>query len=99
MMVEKLDSLVMDVETAFLNGEIEEEIFIKLPVGMDEIDPGSSPEDCYQLLKAIYGLCQAAPQFWKTLEKQQSRNLLDSKLALQIPVCYLRRMSLGCASL
>ena len=29
MMVEKLDSLVMDVETAFLYGDIEEEIFMK----------------------------------------------------------------------
>ena len=65
MMVQKLDSLVMDVETAFLYGEIDEEIFMKSPVGIKEIDPGSSPEDCYQLLKGIYGLCQAARQFWK----------------------------------
>ena len=65
MMVEKLDSLVMDVETAVLYGEIDEEIFMKSPVAMEEIDPGSSPEDCYQLLKGIYGLCQAARQFWK----------------------------------
>ena len=65
MMVEKLDSLVMDVETAFLYGDIEEEIFMKSPVGMEEIDPGSSPEDCYQLKKGIYGLSQAARQFWK----------------------------------
>ena len=65
MMVEKLDSLVMDVETAFLYGDTEEEIFMKSPVGMEEIDPGSSPEDCYQLKKGIYGLCQAARQFWK----------------------------------
>ena len=65
MMVEKLDSLVMDVETAFLYGDIEEEIFMKSPVGMEDIDPGSSPEDCYQLKKGIYGLCQAARQFWK----------------------------------
>ena len=64
MMVEKLDSLVMDVETAFLYGDIEEEIFMKSPVGMEEIDPGSSPGDCYQLKKRIYGLCQAARQFW-----------------------------------
>ena len=41
MMVEKLDSLVMDVETAFLYGEIDEEIFMKSPVAMEEIDPGS----------------------------------------------------------
>ena len=65
MMVEKLDSLVMDVETAFLYGDIEEEIFMKSPVGMEEIYPGSSPEDCYQLKKGIYGLCQAARQFWR----------------------------------
>ena len=67
MMVEKLDSLVMDVETAFLYGDIEEEIFMKSPIGMEEIDPGSSPEDCYQLKKGIYGLCQAARQFWKKI--------------------------------
>ena len=51
MMIEKLDSLVTDMETAFLYGEIDEEIFMKSPVGMEEIDPGSSSEDCYQLLK------------------------------------------------
>ena len=45
MMVENLDSLVMDVETSFLYGDIEEVIFMKSPVGMEEIDPGSSPED------------------------------------------------------
>ena len=68
MMVEKLDSPVMDVKTAFLYGEINEEIFMKSPVGMEEIDPGSSLEDCYQLVKGIYGLCQAARQFWKVCE-------------------------------
>ena len=67
MMVEKLDSLVMDVETALLYGEIDEEIFMNSPVGMEEIDPGSCSEDCYQLVKGIYGLCQAARQFF--LEK------------------------------
>ena len=46
-MVEKLDSLVTDVETAFLYKDIEEEIFMKSPIAMEEIDPGSSPEDCY----------------------------------------------------
>ena len=64
-MVEKLDSLIMDVETAFLYGDIEEEIFTKSPVGMEQIDPGSSPEDCYQFKRGVYGLCQAARQIWK----------------------------------
>ena len=65
MKVEKLVSLAMDVEKAFLYGDIEEEIFMKSPFGMEEIGPGSSPEDCYQLKKGIYGLCQAARQFWR----------------------------------
>ena len=65
MMVEKPDSLVMDVETTFLYGDIEEEIFMKSPIGMEEIVSGSLSEDCCQLKKGIYGLCQAARQFWK----------------------------------
>ena len=67
MMMEKVDSLVMDVETAFLYGDIDEEIFMKSPVGMEDILLGSSTEDCYQLLKGIDGLCQAARQFWKNV--------------------------------
>ena len=63
-MVDKLDSLVLDMETAFLYGDIEE-IFMKSPAGMEEIYPGLSSEDCYQLRNCIYGLCQAARQFWK----------------------------------
>ena len=65
MMVEKLESLVMDVDTAFLYGDIEEELLMKSPVEMEEIDPRSSPEDCYQLRNGIYSLCQVARQFWK----------------------------------
>ena len=65
MMVDKLDSLVVDVETAFSYGAIDEEIFRRSQVGMEEIDPVSSSEDCYQLLKVIYGLCQAARQSGK----------------------------------
>ena len=91
MMVEKLDTLVMDVETAFLYGDIEEEIFMKSPVGMEEIDPGSSPEDCYQLKKGIYGLCQAARQFWKTFVDTIKRNLLDSQSVQQIHACYSKK--------
>ena len=58
----------MDVETAVLYGEIGEKLFMKSPNGMEEIDPGSSSEDCHQFLKGIYGLCQAARQFWKKFE-------------------------------
>ena len=80
MMVEKLDSQVMDVETAFLYGEIDEEIFMKSPVGMEEIDPGPSSEDSYKLLNGIYGLCLAPRQFWKKfVNTVKQEPFMDSK--------------------
>lgn len=50
----------MDVKTAFLNGELEEEIFMEYPEGVEE-----KPEPGYacRLLKAIYGLRQS-PRAW-----------------------------------
>ena len=69
----------MDVETAFLYGEIDKEIFVKSPVGVEEIDPGSSLEDCYQLVKGIFCLCQAARQFWKMFVDTPKQSLLDFK--------------------
>ena len=36
LMMEDLDCMLMDVETAFLYGEIEEEIYMKVPGGMKE---------------------------------------------------------------
>ena len=50
----------MDVKTAFLNGELEEEIFMEYPEGVEEI-----PEPGYacRLIKAIYGLRQS-PRAW-----------------------------------
>ena len=65
MMVEKSRQSSDGCGNRFFYGEIDEEIFMKSPVGMEEIDPGSSPEDCYQLLTGIYVLCQGVRQFWK----------------------------------
>ena len=70
MMVEKLDSLVMDVETAFRYGEIEKEIFMKSPVRMEEIDPGTSPEDCYQLKRGSMGCVKQQDNFGESLWTQ-----------------------------
>ena len=95
MMVENLDSLVMDVETAFLYGDIEEEIFMKSPVGMEEIDPGSSPEDCYQLKKGIYGLCQAARQFWKKFVDTIKKEPFGFTVSSADPCMLFKENSLG----
>ena len=95
MMVENLDSLVMDVETAFLYGEIDEEIFMKSPVGMEEIDPGSSSEDCYQLLKGIYGLCQAARQFSKKFVNTAKKESFGFQVSPADPCMLFKQNKLG----
>ena len=95
MMVKKLDSVVMDVETAFLYGDIEEEIFMKSLVGMEEIDRGSSPEDCYQLKKGIYGLCQAARQFWKKFVDTIKKESFDFQVSPADPCMLFKENELG----
>ena len=95
MMVEKLDSLVMDVEAAFLYGDIEEEILMKSPVGMKEIDPGSSPEDCYQLKKRIYRLCQAAKQFRRKFVDTIKKESLGFAVSPEDPCMVFKENELG----
>jgi Reverse transcriptase (RNA-dependent DNA polymerase)/gag-polypeptide of LTR copia-type len=50
----------VDVETAFLCGELDEEIYIESPEGYN-----LPPDEVLLLKKAMYGLVQAARQFWK----------------------------------
>ncbi|GJU69467.1 putative ribonuclease H-like domain-containing protein [Tanacetum coccineum] len=50
----------MDVKTAFLNGEIKEEVYVSQPEGFVDQD---NPSHVYKLEKAMYGLKQA-PRAW-----------------------------------
>ena len=95
MMVEMFNSLVMNVETVFLYGEIDEEIFMKSPVGMEEIDPGSSSEDFYKLLKGIYGLCQAARQFWKKFVNTAKMESFGFQVSPAVPCMLYKQDELG----
>ena len=59
---------VVDIVTAFLYGNLDEEIYLKLPdrlnrmKGFENLDPR---EDCCVLQHAMYGLVQAARQYYK----------------------------------
>ena len=56
----------MDVKSAFLNGYLNEEVYVAQPKGF--IDP-HQPEHVYKLKKALYGLKQAPRAWYERLTK------------------------------
>ncbi|GJZ36534.1 putative ribonuclease H-like domain-containing protein [Tanacetum coccineum] len=76
----------MDVKTAFLNGELKEEVYVSQPEGF--VDP-DHPTHVYRLKKALYGLKQAPRAWYNTL----SRFLLENKFSKGVvdPTLFTRK--------
>jgi Reverse transcriptase (RNA-dependent DNA polymerase) len=72
-MIKKLGFKVwsIDIETAFLNGKLEEEIYMRIPKGYNSKDAEfNSNSMALKLNKSIYGLVQAAMQWHTRFEEE-----------------------------
>ncbi|GJS70458.1 retrovirus-related pol polyprotein from transposon TNT 1-94 [Tanacetum coccineum] len=69
----------MDVKTAFLNGNLREEVYVSHPDSF--VDP-DNPNHVYKLKKALYGLKQA-PRVWQGITSGTSIFINLSKYALE----------------
>jgi hypothetical protein len=72
----------MDVKSAFLNGELEEEVYVEQPPGFENAE---LHDFVYKLFKALYGLKQAPRAWYDTLstfllENQFTRGVVDKTL-------------------
>ncbi|GJS92245.1 retrovirus-related pol polyprotein from transposon TNT 1-94 [Tanacetum coccineum] len=65
----------MDVKTAFLNGNLQEEVYVSQPDGFVDQD---NPNHVYKLKKALYGLKQALRAYPKGIFINQSKYALES---------------------
>ncbi|KAD2393091.1 hypothetical protein E3N88_40068 [Mikania micrantha] len=61
----------MDVKTAFLNGDLEEEIYMEQPEGFSA--PGQEGKVC-KLVKSLYGLKQAPKQWHQKFDQVMLNN-------------------------
>ena len=82
----------MDVSTAYLNGELEEDLYMLPPDGVS-IQPGY----CWKLQRSLYGLKQAGRTWNKTLDRKLGKlgfTRLDAETCLYVfrkdgQVCFL----------
>jgi len=75
----------MDVKSAFLNGFINEEVFVKQPPGFED---HQYPNHVFKLTKVLYGLKQAPRQWYERLSNfllshGYERRMIDKTLFIK----------------
>ena len=67
---ENLDMRLMDVVTAYLYGPLDNEIYMRLPEGVElKANKGSREEHCIRLNKSLYGLKQSGRMWYNRLSE------------------------------
>ncbi|KAG8479120.1 hypothetical protein CXB51_029820 [Gossypium anomalum] len=81
----------VDVNNAFLNGELTEEIYMEQPPGFEEVSPNGQQLVC-RLNKALYGLRQA-PRAWFQTLRQYLVGQLGFHASKADPLLFIRATS------
>ena len=78
MLIENLKGKVVNIDNAFLNGDLEHEIYMKIPEGYDEvINHVVDKEDCLILQKAIYDWFKQQDNFVRKLWTRCKKEVLS----------------------
>ncbi|GJU22844.1 retrovirus-related pol polyprotein from transposon TNT 1-94 [Tanacetum coccineum] len=77
----------MDIKSAFLNGKVKEEVYVKQPPGFES---NEFPNHVYKLDKALYGLRQAPRAWYETLSTFLTKHKFVRVKTLMVPHNNLR---------
>ncbi|CAN0494520.1 unnamed protein product, partial [Discosporangium mesarthrocarpum] len=81
------DLVHLDVKTAFLQSELNEEIYVRQPRGFEKHSPSGAPYACV-FARSLYGLCQSPASWFSTIH--QFLLDIELKFCLADPCVYVK---------